>query len=345
MGQLNDEIDRTAAEWAAKVAGGSLSLSESERFEAWRAADIRHAGAFARAQAILVRLERLRAVGADALRTTIEEFPAAAIDQADNATSQSASEIPPAAPHPRFLMRRRLMISGAVACLAAAGLAGVFLLPISSQQEFSTGLGEARQVRLSDGSLVTLNTNSKIMVAYTDSVRKIRLIQGEAIFKVAKNKQRPFIVSAHDTDVRAVGTSFTVQLLPEKPVRIVVQEGVVEVVRRDAPAVVPVRAKAETQAIVAGSAPIVVQSIARPVVARQLAWQYGRIALENETLADAAEEFSRYSDTRIVVDPAVAGRTITGLFAADDPVGFAKVAASVLDLRVEEGPKEVRIVR
>jgi transmembrane sensor len=348
MGQLNDEIDRTAAAWAVKIAGGTLSPGEKLRFEAWRDMDIRHAGAFARAQAIMVRLERLRAVGAGALRTTIEEYPAVA--PADAAETQvpevdAPVAMPPVATvHPRPLARRRL-IGAAVASLAAAGLVGAFLVPSRSQQEFATGLGETREVTLSDGSVVTLNTNSRIAVAYSEKVRKIRLLQGEAIFQVAKNKQRPFIVSAHEADVRAVGTKFTVQVLPERPVRIVVQEGVIEIVRRDKPRAVPVRATAETQTIVASSAPTMVHPIAHPVVARELAWQYGRIAFENEKLSDAAEEFARYSDTKIVVDPSVSSLTITGLFAANDPVGFARVAASVLDLKVEEGPKEVRIVR
>jgi transmembrane sensor len=346
MGQLNDEIDRTAAAWAVKIAGGALSPGEKVRFEAWRDMDIRHAGAFARAQAIMVRLERLRAVGAGALRTTIEEYPAPA-DTAEIQVPEldAAVAVPPVATvHPRPLARRRLIGAAAVS-LAAAGLVGVFLVPSRSQQEFATGLGETREVTLSDGSVVTLNTNSRIAVAYSEKVRKIRLLQGEAIFQVAKNKHRPFIVSAHEADVRAVGTKFTVQVLPERPVRIVVQEGVIEIVRRDKPRAVPVRATAETQTIVASSAPTMVQPIARPVVARELAWQYGRIALENKKLSDAAEEFARYSDTKIVVEPSVSSLTITGLFAANDPVGFARVAASVLDLKVEEGPKEVRIVR
>jgi transmembrane sensor len=74
-----------------------------------------------------------------------------------------------------------------------------------------------------------------------------------------------------------------------------------------------------------------------------LAWQYGRIALDNETLQDAATEFARYSGVRIVVDPAVANRTVTGMFASDDPVGFAKAAASVLKLHVEVNDETVRI--
>jgi transmembrane sensor len=102
---------------------------------------------------------------------------------------------------------------------------------------------------------------------------------------------------------------------------------------------------AETQAVVAANAPITVRAVPHTQVERNLAWQYGQISFENETLAEAAQEFARYSDTKIAVDPAIANRTITGMFASNDPVGFAKVAASVLDLHVEVERKEVWIVR
>jgi transmembrane sensor len=144
-------------------------------------------------------------------------------------------------------------------------------------------------------------------------------------------------------EIRAVGTAFTVRTLPGHPVQVLVQEGVVEVIRRDKQRAAPIRASAETQAVVPASAPVSVRPVSHPDVARKLAWQYGRIAMENETLADAAAEYARYSDTKIIVEPTVAGRTITGLFASNDPVGFAKVAAAVLDLHAEIGPNEIRI--
>jgi transmembrane sensor len=78
-------------------------------------------------------------------------------------------------------------------------------------------------------------------------------------------------------------------------------------------------------------------------LARDLEWQYGRIALDNETLVDAANEFARYSEVRIVVDPAVSNKTVTGLFASNDPIGFAKTAANVLRLTTEVRGNEVRI--
>lgn len=365
MGQLNAEIDRQAAEWAAKLAGGNLPPGEREAFESWRDADIRHLGALARSQAILLRLDRLRAVGADALRAAIPKLPSPLADAPADDLSVSCpqmlpdstiaigaeaatADVPdsPSAMMHRNWTRRRVVLTGSVAAsVAAIGIVGVKLSNDRLRRDFATGVGETRTVDLADGSVVTLNTNSKMFVSFSEKERTIRLSQGEALFKVAKNKKRPFIVIAGNTQVRAVGTSFTVRLLPERPVQVLVQEGIVEVVRRDAPHAKPVRAIAETQTLVPPAAPIVVQAVPHPEVARKLAWRYGRIAFENETLADAAQEFGRYSNTRIVVDPAVGKQTITGLFAANDPVGFSKVVASVLDLHIVVESDKVRIVR
>jgi transmembrane sensor len=374
MSQVTDEIDKRAAVWAARVAGGDLTPDEEACFETWRAADIRHIGAFARAQAILLRLDRLRAVGAGALRASIPEMPATLTDTSAATLSVTAPEtplnsagqltdksgaavhdMPPASTGSPKWTRRRMMLNGsAAASVAAAGIVGAAMIwndrsrtsvAAPPVEYFSTRMGETRSVRLADGSVVTLNTRSKISVNYTESARNIRLDQGEALFKVAKNKKRPFIVTASDTVVRAVGTSFTVRLLPQRPVQILVQEGVVEVAHKGVRGSKPIRATAETQAVVAANAPIIVRVVPHPQVERNLAWRYGQISFENETLADAAEEFARYGNTKIAVDPAIAKRTITGMYASNDPVGFARAAASVLELHVEVESNEVWIVR
>ena len=93
-------------------------------------------------------------------------------------------------------------------------------------------------------------------------------------------------------------------------------------------------------------APIAPVKLSRDEVTRELAWKAGRIAFEGETLADAAQAFERYSDTRIIIqDPSIGREEITGLFASNDPVGFARAAALSLDLKATVGPNEVRISR
>jgi transmembrane sensor len=208
----------------------------------------------------------------------------------------------------------------------------------------STRIGEVREVLLEDGSIVTLNTNSEISVKYSNELRQIHLQRGEALFDVAKNKTRPFIVLAGDTQVRAVGTSFSVSMLPQHPIQVLVKEGVVELKRADNVArVVPVRVTANMRALSSPSDRIVAESMPQEHVKRDLMWRYGQIAFDNETLSDAADEFARYNQVRIVVDPAAGSRTITGLFAASDPIGFAKLAAAALGLHLQVDDGEVRL--
>lgn len=318
MAQRNQEIDSLAADWAARRDLGTLSLEEEAQFQDWLAADMRHLGAYGRAEAVLSRLERLN------------------VNALDEAPLEHAN--------PSYWNRRRLMVAGGLAASAAAA-AGLVLDMRGSVPEsrYSTTIGQIREVVLADGSVVFLNTDTEIGVQFTETIRSISLLKGEAQFDVAKNKKRPFIVSAGNTRVRAVGTSFTVSMLPKKPIQVLVKEGVVELQRADASSAIPVRASANIQAIAPVGAPIVTVAVPQEKLVRDLAWQRGRIALDNQSLEEAADEFARYSETHIVVDPAVSNRTITGLFASNDPVAFAKAAAAVLKLRVEVRGSEVRI--
>ena len=317
MSSINHEIDRLAADWATKRDLQRLSTEEQAEFEAWLAADARHLGAYGRAEAVLSRLERLNGV---------------ALDPAPEGDTQ-----------PSGWTRRRILLTGCAAASLVTGV-GIALVRNRVQQEtFSTEIGEMRKVVLADGSVVSLNTNSEILVQFTNEARNIDLLRGEALFDVAKNKHRPFIVSAGDTRVRAVGTSFTVSRLPRRPIQVLVREGVVELQRTDALETMPVRAGANIRAIVQPGAPIVTVAMPEEKLARDLAWQRGDIALDNQTLADAADEFARYSEVRIIVDPGVSNKTVTGLFASNDPVGFARATASVLKLQMEVKGSEVRI--
>ena len=158
-----------------------------------------------------------------------------------------------------------------------------------------------------------------------------------------RNKKRPFIVRAGDMQVRAVGTSFTVSMLPQRPIEVLVKEGVVELNRIGNQETAPVRVSANTQALALRDVAIVAARVPKAKIERDLAWKFGQIAFDNQTLQDAAQEFARYSEVRIVIDPTVANRTVTGLFASNDPITFAKAAAGVLKLQVEVNDREVRL--
>ncbi len=314
-----NNIDQQACDWAARRDGSALTPAEQTAFETWLAADIRHLGAYARAGAVLASLERVGAAGADQLRL--------------------------AASPARLTRRVAIWGTGIAAALVAGAMNADTIRRFFEQQTYATGLGETKVVPLVDGSVLTLNTNSKVMVDYKSDVREIGLAYGEVLFDVAKDRKRPFLVNAGDTEVRAVGTSFTVKLLADQPLRVLVQEGTVEVRRPGNPRSQVVRVSRNGEAVAQSNKPIQTVAVEPAKVTRDLAWRFGRIAFDNVTLKDAAEEFARYSDIRMRVDPEVSDQSITGLFVSNDPVGFARAAATSLNLRAEIGDREVRLSR
>jgi transmembrane sensor len=317
------QIDAEAAVWAARIDRGPLPPEQQPAFQAWLQEDVRCMGAFARMRAVALTTERARALGPD--------FDPAAFVPSSSISSR----------------RRLLQAGGALAATALIGVAATWEV-LRHRGRFSTGKGETKVVALKDGSVVTLNTASEILVNYSDRLRSVELIHGEALFDVAKNRAQPFVVTAGDTNVRVVGTSFSVRRLEAAPVQVLVREGIVEVSKPSVAGMHPVRISANTMAVAQANNAASIAALPVPVAQlhRQMAWQKGQIAFEGETLAQAAAEFARYSDTRIVIDdPALAKEEIAGLFKATDPVGFARTIAISLNARARIGEGEVHLVR
>ena len=95
-----------------------------------------------------------------------------------------------------------------MAILCAAFISAMYVL---RDNTFATGPAEQRTVELSDGTQVSLNANSRVVVQYDDRVRKVTLTSGEALFNVTKHQPRPFVVVIGDRKVIAMGTSFVVR--------------------------------------------------------------------------------------------------------------------------------------
>ncbi len=334
------EIDAAAAEWAARLDRGVLSPEDEARLDAWLAADARRVGAFAKARAVALYSERARALG--------PQFD----PRAFKATGPRAKG-KGGAKGTVFSPARRWMLWGT----AAAGIGGAVLGGYglaTAGETYVTRRGEMKVVPLADGSVVNLNTDSRMRVLYSAARRAIHLDRGEALFDVAKDASRPFVVYAGDTQVKAVGTSFSVLRLADTPVQITVREGVVEIDRGHlgTAQIAPVRLSANMRAMapidsgLAAPAPIRAVAVAPVEVERSVAWREGRIAFEGETLAEAVKDFQRYSDTRIVIDdPSIAREEVTGLFQANDPVGFAQAVATGFGWHAEVGENQVRLSR
>jgi transmembrane sensor len=312
--QTAQEIDRQAADWAAKVDRG-LSADEQADLDRWLGLDARRLGAYGRMRAIALQTERLTALGPIHSPHAFTPVPS--------------------------LSRRSLLRAGAIAAgLAACGFSGLYWL---TRNRHRTSKGEVRQLALQDGSVVTLNTETDLSVALHRDRREVSLATGEALFDVAHDRARPFVVAAGTTRVRVLGTSFVVRAMPGQAVQVLVREGIVEVSREDLTAP-PRRITRNMRAVSAaeekgGASVITVSDVPNAVVERALAWRDGRVDFEGETLEAAAAEFARYSDTRITADPALAREQIAGVYQTNDPVGFARAVAGSLraDISISDG--------
>lgn len=325
--ETSAEIDAVAADWAARVDAAPLDGAAQGELDVWLGGDTRRLGAYARARAVLAYAGRLQAFGTefdpDAYKSDHQTSPPATV----------AAEVVPAEP----MVRRRSFLLGGGAAVAASVVAAVGFSWQAAATTYTTRRGEIRLIPFDDGSSMTLNTASTARVKFTAAERHVELVEGEAMFDVARDHARPFVVAAGDMNVRALGTSFTVQRLASRPVQIMVRRGEVEVDRTGISPAPSQRVAANMRAISTPTgSQIVTMPIAPAEVSRELAWREGMLSFEDVPLKQAADEFARYSDTRIAfADPAIGDETVTGLFAANNPVGFAKSAALSLDLKAD----------
>jgi transmembrane sensor len=339
MRRIMETISERAARWAVRTDGGALSPEEQRELDTWLAADSRHRGAYVRARAQWVDLDRLAA-----LHGSVGE---AAGNPARSSSAQKLVPQPTAAnvsqPTTAALSRRQLLAAG-VAAMGVIGGGLSWMTWRQGQGRYASGIGEVRRIALEDGSTVLLNTASEVTVRFTKQQRDIRLVRGEALFEVAHDKSRPFIVQANDTAVRAVGTAFAVRLEAAQ-VDVTVTEGVVEVA--DAKAVAGLgaatssasppgakRVAAHERLVIARARAPDVKPIAPADAERQLAWREGLVSFDGESLQTAVAEINRHNRRQIVVDdPALGAMPIVGVFRATDLDGFSAAAAAALKAR------------
>jgi transmembrane sensor len=214
-------------------------------------------------------------------------------------------------------------------------------------QAIETDLAERRQVMLEDGTIVQLEPESRLRVKFEDRMRRVSLERGRALFRVTKDVQRPFLVSADHTSVRAVGTAFGVEH-GTRGVVVTVAEGKVAVVRTEragaSPAVSEHQKASDAEIFLTAGQQLTIQNsgpanhVLAVDTARALAWAEGELVFENDTLADVVAEFNRYNRTQLHInDPQLAARRVSGVFAATD--------TETLLAFIREGGGEVHIMR
>jgi transmembrane sensor len=344
MTLIMETISELAARWAVRADAGALGPEEQRELETWLAADARHRGAYVRARAQWVDLDRLAALQGPA-RGAPGRFAAADPEPAETAPSPTPaagiwSKLDVAA---SGLSRRQLLAAG-IAAIGVLGGGLSWLMVNEGRERYASGIGEVRRIALEDGSTLFLNTGSEVTVKLTKEQRDIRLIRGEALFEVARDKSRPFIVQANDTAVRAVGTAFAVRL-DVAQVDVTVTEGVVEVAdsktMSELGSTVPPASRPEVKRVAAHEHVVIARSRAPDVEAiapakadRQLAWREGLVSFDGESLQRAVAEINRHNRRQIVVDdPVLAAMPIVGVFRTTDLEGFSAAAAAALKAR------------
>jgi transmembrane sensor len=244
--------------------------------------------------------------------------------------------------HPQATARRWAV--AAVMLAVVLGLGGWCLNSFWLNPSYATGLGEQRIVRLSDGTRVTLNSETRISVAYRERERGVRVDRGEAYFEVAEDAARPFLVRAGVHRVQALGTAFIVRHEAERTA-VTLVEGKIAVFRDgaemlstpDAPASVPSLTK-EIILTPGERLTFVGEAKARidePRIEAVTAWRRSEVVLDKTELADAVAEMNRYDRTTLVIDdPKVARLRVSGIYHTGNSETFAVMIARLYGLDV-----------
>jgi len=221
-----------------------------------------------------------------------------------------------------------LAVAASVAAFVGTGAVTVYL---NRAPTFDTGTGEQRTAALDDGSRVALNTGSHITVKFGRDERQVSLDQGEALFDVAHDAARPFVVRAGEERIKALGTSFVVRRDGDR-VRVTLLRGKVEVVRTgERPRLLAVLAPGERVSVTPQTPPV----LDRPALDAVTAWRRGELLFRDTPLSEAVAEVNRYGKEHVVVNDArLAALPISGVFSTDDPAEFAAAVAQLHGLRV-----------
>jgi transmembrane sensor len=378
--KLNTQICEEACEWFVECRAGDMDNAARAAFDRWLRKSPEHQRAYLEISAIWNEGAVLNCSNRWDINTLIAEASAdpANIIVLERTRSDSAAQASSPAVTRRVPAGRRLLTAAASILLTLGALATYIL---TSSGVYATVLGEQRSFSLSDGSTLQLNSLSKVRIRYSAHERSVELLQGEALFHVAKDATRPFNVRSGQTAVRAVGTQFDVYR-KGNGTTVTVVEGRVAILRmpakQEAETNSPARVRQARPSILRGegeqdlpghapSAPDVAQPegegaiflgpgeqitvsmnaalrTVHPNIASATSWTQRQLIFEAASLADVAEEFNRYNERKLRIDPSVLGALhISGVFSSTDPASLSRFLQERPGLRVTETPTEIHV--
>ena len=281
-GRIDPRILEQAADWMMQLHSGAANAQQRLACERWRASDPEHARAWRRAEALLGKLGGLP-----------PELAMPALDRARGSDRGAA---------------RRAALLKLAALLAVVPGAWLLAEQQGWRHDYQTATGERRDITLSDGSRIHLNTATALDVQFDGARRLLRLRRGEIAVQTASDVQRrSFVVATAEGRLEALGTVFSVRQA-DGYTALAVQESRVRVLPQ---------AGAASQVIVAGQQiTFTATAIGQPAPfdPGALAWQRGMLLADDMRLHDFALELARYRPGIVRCDPRVAHVRVSGAF-------------------------------
>jgi transmembrane sensor len=304
--------DEAAAYWRVRHDRGDMSAQDGAVFERWLGASFAHR---------------------DAWRTTNELW--SLFDDADDPHLEAMrAAARGAGREPRTWLRP---VAAAIALVATSlGIIGVSRFggsaerkvePPSLASRYETQRGERATATLADGTLVNLDSDTAITVTFEHAGRHVRLSRGQALFEVAKDKSRPFVVRAGNSSVTALGTVFDVDVA-SRDLRVVLVEGRV--------AVNPKSGSRSPNVILTPGQELIANRngevrVGMTDAEAALLWRRGLVEFNDATLAEAVEQLNRTSSRTLrLADPSIGTLRLSGIYRTGSPEGFVTSIAQVL---------------
>jgi transmembrane sensor len=305
---MSESIDYCAAEWLLRQEQG-LNPHEEAKLQQWLAEDPAHLKAWQDFGGISLLLDQLPSSGTDALRRQVRHPK----------PTQRCSRFAP----------QMAMVSCAMVVMVCSLLWFDARQPVY-QQTFTTARGQNFSKELPDGSTIELDTNSRLQVTLYQNRREAKLLQGQAMFHISKNPERPFHVLTEAAQITVLGTEFAVRNISGQ-VSVAVKEGRVRVTPSAKTPVILLAGDSlslsETGAVQKKIPPSGVGS-----------WRSGRISFDNTPLSEALAEFERYAPTGLQLnDPALGRLRISGSFEVAKFQQFTRALPLVLPVRISDG--------
>jgi transmembrane sensor len=343
-GKIHAAVVAEASEWFIDFRAGDVNGEARSRFIEWLRRSPEHIQAYLEVSSAWSELPRCDPEGIFDVASLIararnesDAIPLSPINP------RLPAVLPGAAPRALRKHSRRPVLAAAAVALLACITAAFLWIGRDTAHSYSTGIGEQRTIQLMDGSTVELNARSTVTVRLTDRRRDVALIEGQALFRVAKDKRRPFVVQAGDAQVRAVGTEFDVYRKQTETVVTVVEGRVETYPGSDGAGATAIVLSAGEQLTVL---PHTITKPTRADTAAATAWLQKRLIFEETPLSEVAEEFNRYNRRPLSIDdPELQTLKISGVYSSTDPASLINFLRNQNSIRVVETENQVRVIR